>query len=380
VVSGLGPIVRLTGGGGGGAQCALDMSTNDAGTNAPGFRMIATDDGNYSARVDFQIKDPGGLANGLTTRMSLTSGGFFGVGTANPTTKLQVTGGHIAATNDDGLSGFTQLWSDNAVMWKQGGFGSCLRFASCTDLNGGGFNEKMRIMDNGSLGIGTLSPIAKLHVEGDGFFNGDLSLGLYDNTLNVTGKKLDFGRTSNSDPQWIARYNVANDASELRVNISDEAGAADRFVIGWTNWSNGVWNSVMHANANGVVGIGTTVTSSSDFKLYVAGGVRSTKVKVDAGPWPDYVFHTNYRLRPLSEVEQYIKQYGHLPEVPSEEEVKKDGLDLGDNQATLLKKIEELTLYVIEQNKRQENQEKLIKSQQERLAELEKQLKEKVTK
>jgi len=202
--------------------------------------------------------------------------------------------------------------------------------------------------------------------------------------LNVTGKKLDFGRTSNSDPQWIARYNAAADASELRVNISDEGGAADRFVVGWTNFSNNQWNPVMHVNANGVVGIGTTVTTSSDSKLYVAGGVRSTKVKVDAGPWPDYVFHANYRLRPLSEVEEYIKQHGHLPEVVSEEEVKKDGLDLGDNQATLLKKIEELTLYVIDQNKTQQKQQQLIEeqrlllqAQQQKLAELEKKLTEK---
>jgi hypothetical protein len=63
------------------------------------------------------------------------------------------------------------------------------------------------------------------------------------------------------------------------------------------------------------------------------------------------VFSNDYRLRPLSEVESYITRHKHLPGVPSAAEVKKEGLDLGENQATLLKKIEELTLYIIEQQK-----------------------------
>jgi hypothetical protein len=63
--------------------------------------------------------------------------------------------------------------------------------------------------------------------------------------------------------------------------------------------------------------------------------------------WLDYLFHTNCRLRPLREVEQCIQQHHHLPEVASAEEVKKNGLDVGDNQAVLLKNIEELTLYII---------------------------------
>jgi hypothetical protein len=85
----------------------------------------------------------------------------------------------------------------------------------------------------------------------------------------------------------------------------------------------------------------------------VEDGIRTRKVKVDQDTnWPDYVFHSNYRLRPLSEVEAYIQQNHHLPEVPSEEDVRKEGLDLGNNQATLLKKVEELTLYLIDQNKK----------------------------
>jgi hypothetical protein len=112
----------------------------------------------------------------------------------------------------------------------------------------------------------------------------------------------------------------------------------------------------------GNVGIGTTDTKG--YTLAVNGNAIFTKIKVKQyGNWPDYVFDSSYRMRPLPEIEQYIQQHHHLPELPSAEEVEKSGLDLGENQATMLKKIEELTLYAIEQNKNQLKQQKLIEEQ-----------------
>ena len=81
-------------------------------------------------------------------------------------------------------------------------------------------------------------------------------------------------------------------------------------------------------------------------------GIRTQRVRVDLESWADYVFEEDYLLRPLSEVEQFIKQNGHLPEVPSAETVTTDGIDLGSMDTTLLKKIEELTLYTIQQEKK----------------------------
>jgi hypothetical protein len=75
-------------------------------------------------------------------------------------------------------------------------------------------------------------------------------------------------------------------------------------------------------------------------------------------PFPDYVFSPAYSLRPLPEIEKYIKQYSRLPEMPSSEEVRKDGLALGDVTSILVKKMEELTLHVIELNKKVEKLEK----------------------
>jgi hypothetical protein len=100
-------------------------------------------------------------------------------------------------------------------------------------------------------------------------------------------------------------------------------------------------------------------------------GIRTRKIKVDQSTWADYVFQKDYSLLPLGEVEKFIHQYQHLPEVPTATEVAKDGVDLGSNQVVLLKKIEELTLYLIEQNKQLAEQRQLLLEQQKRIETLE---------
>ena len=109
--------------------------------------------------------------------------------------------------------------------------------------------------------------------------------------------------------------------------------------------------------ALGNVGIGI---SNPQNKLDVNGTVHAKEIKVDMSGWADFVFHKDYHLPTLDEVEKYINEKGHLPNIPSTKEVTENGLSLGENHKLLLQKIEELTLYQIQLNKevrnlRQEN-------------------------
>lgn len=100
----------------------------------------------------------------------------------------------------------------------------------------------------------------------------------------------------------------------------------------------------------GNVGIGTTSTGTN--KLAVEGTIGARKVIVTLqNPWPDYVFHKKYKLIPITDLEKYIEANNHLPNMPNENEIKKDGIDLAQMNAKLLEKVEELTLYVIDLKK-----------------------------
>jgi len=90
--------------------------------------------------------------------------------------------------------------------------------------------------------------------------------------------------------------------------------------------------------------------------------------------WPDYVFKKNFQLAPLSEVKAYIDKNEHLPGVPTAEQVSKTGINLGEMNALLLKKVEELTLYLIEKDKQDKEKEARLQSQQHQIDELKRQI------
>jgi hypothetical protein len=157
---------------------------------------------------------------------------------------------------------------------------------------------------------------------------------------------------------------TGNGQFEMTIGSSNRKGmivkAAAAQSVNLQEWQDAAGNPLASVSKDGSVGIGTNITTDPDYKLFVDKGIKTKKVKVTQAGWPDYVFHQQYKLPSLIEVEKFIKANNHLPEVPSAEEIEKDGLNLGDNQATLLKKIEELTLYIIDLNKKSEEQNKKI--------------------
>ncbi|MDQ1238890.1 MAG: hypothetical protein QG577_1075 [Thermodesulfobacteriota bacterium] len=108
----------------------------------------------------------------------------------------------------------------------------------------------------------------------------------------------------------------------------------------------------MRIDAAGKVGIGTTAPA---YNLAVNGSIGCKELTVTTTGWADFVFKDNYKLPPLSEVETFISQNKHLPGIPTEEEVAKNGVKMGDMSTKLLQKVEELTLYMIELKKENED-------------------------
>lgn len=222
------------------------------------------------------------------------------------------------------------------------------------NVSNGGVQRALHITKEANTGLGTITPNARLHVGGSA---------IIDQNLTLKGKvleNLEIASTMGHEIELSGGNNASIFAHE------------DLFLMGGTNHAVhiGAYNNqnAMYVNANGKVGIGVTDNMPGDYNLYVTKGILTERVKVASQggtEWPDFVFADSYELKSLEEVESFIEENHHLPEVPSAEEISKDGVDVYQMEATLLQKIEELTLYMIEQNK-------LIKAQADRIEDLEK--------
>jgi hypothetical protein len=312
-----------------GATASITQSLS-AGT----YYVVSEGYGSNSGNIITQISIAGSAGgssywqlNG--TNIYNTNSGSVGIGTTSPQKFLHLSGVNdveqlIEATND-GYASLTLKSNGKQWHWSKrpSSAGDALQLYYHDGTNW--LNPFMSILPNSSIGIGTTTPQSKLDVVGIGNYNVD---------FRVNGR-IQTGDNTNNGGVWL---NSAN---------TQFVGQYSGNVLGVYN--NGNWRMVV--DQNGQIGIGTTNISDASYKLFVETGIRTRKVKVDQTAWPDFVFARNYKLPSLKELEQFILKNQHLPEVPSAKEVEKNGIDLGDNQALLLKKIEELTLYVIEQNK-----------------------------
>lgn len=246
----------------------------------------------------------------------------------------------------------------------------------------------------GKIAIGNVaSPSAKLHIAGDGVENADILLASTGSNKSI----IQFRNSSNNitvGSDNVMKFNapnmqfcptgqvVVNGAFKATGNItlSGLAGASSKvLVVG----SNGRLSSVEYSAigdnfgnhtaaqninlngkkiVNGVSGLGgifvstdgkvgiNTENTMTAYALAVDGGLITTKVYIqDVENWPDYVFDDTYKLMPLHELRVYVEANRHLPEMPSEREIVGQGYDIEEMQHAMMKKIEELTLYTLQQ-------------------------------
>ena len=214
--------------------------------------------------------------------------------------------------------------------------------------------ERMRLTSSGDLGLGTSNPVDKLTVVAS---MPEISLrGKVPNQFE--GGRIRFGEYSNTNDQGAF---IHYDASVNIFNIGvHHANTGDDI--------NSDYNAISIIRSSGNVGIGTQAPGSH--KLAVNGTILAKEIKVEAN-WADFVFEDDYQLMKLSDLEKFIEENGHLPEIPTEKEVEENGISLGDMNSKLLQKIEELTLYTIQLQKenknlqqQQEDQAKRIEIQQ----------------
>jgi hypothetical protein len=316
---------------------------------------------------------PGGFsATGIGTS-SVT--GNVGIGTAAPSQKLEVNGnimgsdlfssgtnGWVFHTPDDGRTNLfitprigsttNYDWNKGLIVYNDGRLG----------INGGDSPAKLTV-NEGSINVipwtAKPNPMVGYWTENDKMTTAQTGLVNPGGAANYGMTYSNFGTTAAGLPGIsLAGYYGINfytgAAEKMRLNGNGNLG------IGTTNPTEKL-DIVGNSKISGKVTIGgnpfPTNTLYTNYKLFVKGGILTDEVRValsTASGWADYVFAKDYNLKPLSEVEAFIAKNKHLPNVPSAAQLKEEGINVGDMARIQQEKIEELTLYIIAQNKRLE--------------------------
>jgi len=331
-----------------------------------------------------------GSTTGFTS-MTIANTGNVGIGTTNPSlAKLQVEGDiKIPSANFYGFTdGSTKLYS--SYLYSAESF-------TIKGWNGSAMTSNVTFQTLGNVGIGTTNPLSKLGVNGgvavgtyagvnaapsNGMIlSGNVGIGTSDpkGQLSLDGPGADtepinfhiggaqvIARNSYYTNDGIWHYSKPGTAFTIAFGGGDETGGSD-MVFDYAPYNSTIgasvtWNHAMRISSSGNIVVGTLPANATGTYLFNVGGrVRANEVVVNTDG-ADFVFEEGYNLTPLNELESFIKENKHLPEIASAKEVEENGVKLGEMNTKLLQKIEELTLYIIDQNKRirtlEENYEK----------------------
>ncbi len=274
--------------------------------------------------------------------------GNVGIGTSGPTFKLDVNGNIRSKGN--GITG-NGLTGGALTVWTNDLPGTQYQYLNI---------DGQKIQSLGSPNISTVPSAKDLFINP---FGGKIGIGFTTPASKLSVLSTTVAGNNNTDVFQILGKNPV-------MWVSDAAGTNHGYLKGVTDntltpqfpgagleigavpgtdlFLSANYAPVLTIAQNNNVGIGTTIPSH---KLSVNGIIRSKEVVVESANWPDYVFTNQYSLKPLDEVEQFIKQNKHLPNIPSASEIEKNGLELGAVQNKMMEKIEELTLYIIELKK-----------------------------
>lgn len=307
-------------------------------TNAGTLRWVAFGNGDFQGWNGTEWKSLVGFWNISGADIHPINSGSVRIGqvlTSNPTAKLLV-GGDISSDgnifmNETGLrfSGLIPQGGTSHSTIDQTQLGLTIK-----SQDGYSFFEytgtqiRFRINENGNIGIGKNPGNYKLDINGD---------------INADGI---INAAANIKVPWTSKIILGSNNSAYIQGYDD--GGPEFEGIKFFTTLGGVNNPALIIDGNGRVGIGKTPNTNYTFD--VNGKIRANEIVVNT-TGADFVFEDDYDLRALSEVESFIKENKHLPDIPTAKEVEENGVSLGEMQSKLLQKIEELTLYMIELKK-----------------------------
>lgn len=294
----------------------------------------------YDGITDVLAVEPFNSGVGGGKKLTMNLSGNIGIGKSPVGFPLAIKG--------DASNGFIQFFNNaDVAKWhlrleSNGAFGI---------TESGVVDRRLVIAPGGNIGIGTTNtPSASLHI-----FSG----------TEPTIKLQSDGISENSGRVSLRQSN--NTGADLFYD-----GALDVIVLETFNAGVSDGRRMIMQQTTGDMGIGTTDLATGH-KLSVNGKIACTEVRVQPqNQWPDYVFAEEYALKPLEQLKQEIEIHGHLPGIPSAQEIQTNGLQIGDMQSRMMEKIEELTLYLIDINSQVADLKKVIEIQSKEIEALKK--------